>query len=90
MCVVHRIPHPPTEHQGAACSLLLVAAFVTPGPSCCSPLPPVTLPFQVLRMSPAEVYQVRQRMVDLAAHLNQRTLHLLESFFPTPADLGQC
>jgi hypothetical protein len=81
------IPCLATHPAIQAWCLLLPAAFA----HCCSLLSsPPSLPLQVLRMSPAEVYQVRQRVVDLATHLNQRTLQLLESFFPTPANLGQC
>jgi hypothetical protein len=44
---------------------------------------------QVLRMSPEEVFGVRQRVVELAEHLNRRTLQVLQTFMPMESDAAQ-
>eukprot|EP00879_Flechtneria_rotunda_P003455 GHRR01003684.1.p1 GENE.GHRR01003684.1~~GHRR01003684.1.p1 ORF type:complete len:543 (+),score=179.83 GHRR01003684.1:546-2174(+) len=42
---------------------------------------------RVLRMSPAEVFAVRQQVVELAKHLNRRTLQVLQTFMPMVGDI---
>jgi hypothetical protein len=44
---------------------------------------------QVLRMSPEEVFAARQRVLDLAEHLNRRTLQVLQTFMPMESDAPQ-
>ncbi|KAF6265877.1 hypothetical protein COO60DRAFT_767541 [Scenedesmus sp. NREL 46B-D3] len=44
---------------------------------------------RVLRMSPQEVFGVRQRVLDLAEHLNRRTLQVLQTFMPMDSDALQ-
>lgn len=41
---------------------------------------------QVLRMSPSEVFAVKQKVAGLAAHLNRRTVQVLQTFMPLVED----
>lgn len=55
---------------------------------CCAPPPRPALAglLQVLRMDPAEVHQVHQRVAQLAEHLNKRTIQVLQQLMPRPED----
>jgi hypothetical protein len=40
-------------------------------------------------MSPEEVFGVRQRVLELAEHLNRRTLQVLQTFMPMESDAAE-
>jgi hypothetical protein len=71
------------------CAVLLVSQGVVELPDlfyavCC-----LCCCCQVLRMSPEEVFAARQRVLDLAEHLNKRTLQVLQTFMPMESDAPQ-
>lgn len=49
-------------------------------------LPCATIAVQVLRMTPAAVHSVKQKVAELAAHLNRRTIQVVQTFMPMPED----
>lgn len=44
---------------------------------------------QVLRMSSEELFGARERVLQLAEHLNRRTLQVLQTFMPMESDAAQ-